>query len=641
MLAAAEKLSEAGNEKSADLVRSQTNADRYLEAAKDAKEGLGAEWASFLKAQIDFDKEVVDPSTLALPRALWDLADPVVVTTNYDRVLKLAHPDPANLDIWDIEAPAEQSALLRGNESLSTLWYLHGLIGNAANIILTPNGYERLYGSDNSEAEFTAARATLQSLLTSHTFLFVGFSFNDPALGAELRAFDAVMKKSGGPHYAIVREGDVDRLRALDLPVEPISVADYGQPLVDAIQELAAIPRDGSLSITSPSPAANTASVADFSPNYPAFFIPYRAKGDGVIGRAKALAAVRAQLEAGKQTSIGQTAAFKGLGGLGKTQLAVEYATTYRADYPSGVVWLTADQEIAPQLIEIAEDARWVSPQSEHRYKLDIALHRLRTFDGGLVIFDNVERYEDIVPYLPLPSASPHLLLTSRGEIPHFIPIPLSVLTPDDGYRLLLQEAGRSPEGREAEFAHRIADRLDGLPLALELAGAYLQHRNIPFEDYHALLDRNLPEVLANRLLTSFTKHDADLASTLAVHEHILEEAPALQDVLRVFTWSASSAMSVSLMRAILLDHSDLDIQQALDLGEALRLLTLVPGTRRYAIHRLVAEVRRAQDMPSSEWTLAAAQRVAAWFRERRSDFESLGAYELDFDHLDAWGERP
>src|SRR5205085_5556192 len=128
----------------------------------------------------------------------------------------------------------------------------------------------------------------------------------------------------------------------------------------------------------------------------------------------QALQAVRRQLMEGKPTAIGHTASFQGLGGLGKTQLAIEYAYRYQDSYPNGIIWLNADQDIAAQLTELAERARWIAPESEHKYKLEVAQHRLRTYSDCLIIFDNLESLTSIESYLPEQEAKPHILVTSR-----------------------------------------------------------------------------------------------------------------------------------------------------------------------------------------------------------------------------------
>jgi hypothetical protein len=51
---------------------------------------------------------------------------------------------------------------------------------------------------------------------------------------------------------------------------------------------------------------------------------------------------------------------------LGKTQLAVEYAYSFRDQYPNGVIWISADQDIDRQLIEIGVRARWFPPECAH-----------------------------------------------------------------------------------------------------------------------------------------------------------------------------------------------------------------------------------------------------------------------------------
>ena len=85
--------------------------------------------------------------------------------------------------------------------------------------------------------------------------------------------------------------------------------------------------------VVTASPQIASSSTPLFDPRNYVFFVPYRSKGNQVVGRDAAIQAVRSQLVDGHRTAIGQTASFQGLGGLGKTQLAVEYAYLFRDHY--------------------------------------------------------------------------------------------------------------------------------------------------------------------------------------------------------------------------------------------------------------------------------------------------------------------
>lgn len=384
--------------------------------------------------------------------------------------------------------------------------------------------------------------------------------------------------------------------------------------------------------------APPASSQSAYDPRNPAFLVPFRAKGKFMVGRDDALEKVRQQLLAGKPTSIGQTALFQGIGGLGKTQLAVEYADRYRNEYPNGIYWITADENIDAQLTQLAVEARWVAPESEHATKLDIARNRIKSYSGCLIIFDNLESIDAIRDYLPNPSASPHILVTSRREQPEFVDIKLDLLDDKQSYSMLVQEAGAAPTNESEETAAReIAVILSGLPLALELAGAYLTRRPIGWCAYRNMLRANLKQALPTQL-ASLTKHEADLFKTLSISEQEISEEPLLAEVLDLLTWSGSSPMGLRLM-AHLLDVQPNTLQSALGLGVALRLLQKVPENERYAVHRLVQEVRR-QDRPlaqRNDWLTTITQRLGDWFEAIRAEFHELPAFELEFEHLRAW----
>lgn len=142
----AKRLEEENRNPYADTVRGLLALDKpdYLEAAKRAREGLGeAIWYQFLKAQIDHPRERVKTESLSLAEVVWKLNSQLVITTNYDDVLRWAAPSPPVL--WDREAPAEMADFLRSETKRPTVWHLHGHIHKVSKVILTRDGYSRLY----------------------------------------------------------------------------------------------------------------------------------------------------------------------------------------------------------------------------------------------------------------------------------------------------------------------------------------------------------------------------------------------------------------------------------------------------------------------------------------------------------------
>lgn len=218
----------------------------YLEAARRVQSGLEANWYRFLKDELDHPFAVLDLESLTLARKVWDLGSRLVITTNYDRVLHWSCPWTTDLRSWDIEAPAEQVEALANNTRWPTVWHLHGHIDNASNIILTPNGYSQLYPSTRDvEPKYQAALKTLQFFLSTHSFLFIGYSLDDNQLGLQLKGINTVFAGASGPHYALIREADVAAVRSLHLPVQIVPVADHGPPLIEYLDMLGDIARAG------------------------------------------------------------------------------------------------------------------------------------------------------------------------------------------------------------------------------------------------------------------------------------------------------------------------------------------------------------------------------------------------------------
>lgn len=87
---------------------------QYLEAARHAKEHLGARWTAFLRNQIDVPYDAAEPETLELARQIWRLGSSLLLTTNYDAVLQWACPKPREHSAWPINPKDALARLHRG-----------------------------------------------------------------------------------------------------------------------------------------------------------------------------------------------------------------------------------------------------------------------------------------------------------------------------------------------------------------------------------------------------------------------------------------------------------------------------------------------------------------------------------------------
>jgi hypothetical protein len=192
--------------------------------------------------------------------------------------------------------------------------------------------------------------------------------------------------------------------------------------------------------------------------------------------------------------------AIVGMFGLGKTELAIQYARAYKADYPGGIAWFAADR--------FAENlSRWIQaelfPDRDLRH-LDLAQQvteawkEWRDFCGqrpALVIVDDVTDYrQQIAPYLPPneDTAAPfRFVFTSRSAIPTLQPLDLPQLALPAALQLLERLAGTARIQADVATAEAVCNRLGSLPLALTLMGSWL---NIDPDRTVADLSRALDE---------------------------------------------------------------------------------------------------------------------------------------------------
>lgn len=244
LMKAADRLDAEKKPTHANLVRALIDEDLY-DAARRARQHMGiAHWYEFLKTVFDRTADEADPESLRLNQLVWRLGSNLVITTNYERVLQWSCPDRADFRVWDIEAKVEQiNTIRRGNASRPTVWHLHGQIDNTANIILTPDGYQKLYGEKDANTletneTYLGAIESLRTVLKSHSLLFLGFSLTDAAFIKELTQLNSIYGGAASQHYALLPRQEVERKDLRDLGVEIIFYSDH-QELEDLLTLMA------------------------------------------------------------------------------------------------------------------------------------------------------------------------------------------------------------------------------------------------------------------------------------------------------------------------------------------------------------------------------------------------------------------
>ena len=217
-------------------------------------------------------------------------------------------------------------------------------------------------------------------------------------------------------------------------------------------------------------------------------------------GRDGMLAELRRRLRAGEAALVVQ--ALYGLGGVGKTQLAIEYAHRFAADYDL-VWWIDAEQPvlIPDQLAGLA--ARLDLPAGPTvAATVDRLLAELGGRDRWLLIFDNAERPQDIADYRP--GGAGHVLITSRspgwGALGGRLEV--DVLARAETVALL---RARIPALGE-ELADKLAAELGDLPLAAAQAAGYLEQTDLPPADYLRRFRTRRADLLARGEVVGYSR---------------------------------------------------------------------------------------------------------------------------------------
>ncbi|MGF1934891.1 MAG: tetratricopeptide repeat protein [Nostoc sp. ChiQUE02] len=197
------------------------------------------------------------------------------------------------------------------------------------------------------------------------------------------------------------------------------------------------------------------------------------------VGREDELQIVHEMLQENNQVVI---AAIAGMGGLGKTELALQYAMAHRKTYRGGICWLLAKAgDVGIQVVQFARTQLDLNPPEDFDILAQVQYcFRLWHEGNVLLVLDDVGEYQQVKPYLPLPSSRFKVLITTRQHLGASIKqLSLDVLQAKAALDLLKSFFKETPQRIEQELAvaNQLCEWLGYLPLGLELVGRYLARK--------------------------------------------------------------------------------------------------------------------------------------------------------------------
>lgn len=351
-------------------------------------------------------------------------------------------------------------------------------------------------------------------------------------------------------------------------------------------------------------------------------------------GREEILTALHTYLgtDQAQIVALTQSYALHGLGGIGKTQIALEYAYRYSLEY-SALFWIEAEtsESIISSVLRIAELLHLPEREEADQQRITAAVQRwLSSHRQWLLIWDNLEDLELLQRWLPL-TRQGAILLTTRHQALGTLAqgIELGPMEREDGLLFVLRRAKVLGPETTGEHLQQIAARMPaeytaaealvitmgGLPLALDQAGAYIEETGCSVSAYLQHYEQRSTRLLDRRGAPGGDHPHSVTTTFLLASERVEQEQRAAVDLLRVCAFLHAEAIPEEIFAAGV-GHLGPEIESLttdppqFDLAIAvLRNLSLVQRhaeTRTLSIHRLVQAVLREQ---------MSAQEQLVWLR--------------------------
>ncbi|MFE9421993.1 FxSxx-COOH system tetratricopeptide repeat protein [Kitasatospora sp. NPDC006697] len=326
---------------------------------------------------------------------------------------------------------------------------------------------------------------------------------------------------------------------------------------------------------------ATTVTVEGERPAQPRVWGGIPPRNPNFTGRLELLELLEARLRQGTTAVLPE--AIHGMGGVGKTQLAIEYAYRHQADYDI-VWWIPAERpgQIGQALVELAQRLGLTTGLEANTAvpALREALREGRPYARWLLIFDNADSPERVQQYFPT-GGSGTILVTSRNRRWGLIggSLEVDVFTREESVELLR----RSGPDLADEEADRLAAALGDLPLALQQAAAWRAETGMQVSEYLRLFEEKRTELLE---VSPPPDYELPVAAAWNVSlDHLESRSPAALRLLQLCAYFAPDPISRSMFSGLGNGNITPELDEALN--DPIRLARAIREINRYSLARI------------------------------------------------------
>jgi len=384
--------------------------------------------------------------------------------------------------------------------------------------------------------------------------------------------------------------------------------------------------------------------------------VPF-ARNPFFTGRAQLLERLHQLLNRSQRAALSQSLALSGLGGIGKTQTAIEYAYRYRDEY-SAVFWVRAASldTLVTDFVALARLLNLPGQDAQDQMLIVAAVKRwLEQHEGWLHILNNADDVTLLADFLP-GEYQGHILLTTRTQATGRVAtssLSVEKMEMSESLQLLLHRAkllapdeplDNAPRKLRTQ-ARKLVEELDGLPLALDQAGAYIEETGCTLSEYLDLYQKHRLALLKRQSSVS-VDHPESVASTWGLSFSKVEQAnPAAAELLRLCTFLHPDAIPEEILTEGAGELGPVlgpDAADAFLLNEAIQVLrrySLVkrdPEAKLLNLHRLVQVVLKENldEATRKQWAERTVRAVNAAFPE--VSFDTWARCERCLPHVQA-----